>query len=201
MIVRSYRPRDARAVHEICVATGDGGAPANRILAEPALIAYVFADPYLLLQPELALVAEWDGVVVGYVVAALDSEEFFARWQLEWSPRFRLNYPSGPNVDGRRADSQLRAFLHHPRLMLPSELDSYPSHLHMNLVPGARRLGIGQRLLSAAFTALARAGSRGVQLGVQDTNTGAQAFYRAAGMSRLAPDAHAEFRYGRPLRV
>ena len=58
------------------MATGDAGEPADRILRDPDLLAYVFADPYLLFQPELAFVAEIDGIVLGYVVAALDTADF-----------------------------------------------------------------------------------------------------------------------------
>lgn len=199
MIVRSWRPRDAGAVHRICVATGDGGDPVGGILHDPDLIAHVFVDPYVLLQPEMAFVAEDDGVVVGYVVAALDTEEFYARWQLEWAPRFAASRPDIPRADARFADSQLRAFLHRPRLMLPDDLDQYPSHLHINLLPPARRRGVGRALLHAVFDALARAGSPGVQLGVRPSNTGAHAFYRATGMHRLASDERVELRFGRPL--
>lgn len=200
MIVRCWRPRDAEAVHRICVATGDAGARADGILRDPDLIAYVFADPYLLLQPELAFVAESRGVVQGYVVAALHTEEFYARWQLEWAPRFAASHPTRHPVDPRNADSQLRAYLHRPRLMLPADTDRFPSHLHINLLADARRRGIGRRLLDAVFRELARAGSPGVQLGVRADNHGAHAFFRAAGMVPLPSDQHAAVRFARPLR-
>ena len=199
MIVRSWRPRDAEAVHRICVATGDGGEPVHRILRDPDLVAYVFADPYLLLHPELAFVVEGRGAVLGYVVAALHTEEFFARWQLEWAPRFAASHPSARVVNGRDGDSQLRAFLHRPRLMLPADQDRFPSHLHINLVAGARGQGMGKRLLHAVFQQLARAGSPGVQLGVNPANTRAQALYQRTGMVRLPSDTRVEVRYGTPL--
>lgn len=199
MIVRSWRPRDAEAVHRICVDTGDAGDSVRSILADPDLAAYVLVDPYVLLQPELAFVAEDNGVVLGYVVAALDSEEFYARWQLEWSPRFARTHPAERWTDSRNADSQLRAFLHRPRLMLPEDLHRYPSHLHINLIAAARRRGVGRALLRVLFHELERAGSPGVQLGVRSTNTGAHAFYRAVGMHRLASDEQVELRFGRPL--
>jgi len=199
LIVRSWRPRDADAVHRICVATGDAGDPVHPILQDPELVAYVFADPYLLLHPELAFVAESGGRVFGYVVAALHTEEFYARWQLEWAPRFAASHPAGRTTDSRDADSQLRAFLHRPRLLLPPDQGRYPSHLHINLLATARRRGAGRRLLDAVFHQLARAGSPGVQLGVRPDNTGAQRFYQRVGMVRLPSDDRVEVRYGRPL--
>lgn len=171
----------------------------HRILNDPDLAGYLFADPYLMLQPDMAFVAESAGKVLGYVVAALDSEEFYARWQLEWSPRFAASHPASPRIDSRNGDSQLRAFLHRPRLLLPPDLTDYPSHLHISLIAGARGKGVGRRLFGAVFHDLARAGSAGVQLGVQPGNTRAQAFYHAMGMTRLASNARHGVRFGRPL--
>lgn len=200
MRIRSYRPADADAVHRICVATGDAGEPAHRILRDPELMAYVFADPYLLLQPEMAFVVEGRDGILGYVVAALDSAEFFARWQLEWAPRFAASHPASSRPGFHDADGQLSGFLHRPRRMLPGNLDAFPSHLHINLLAGARRRGWGRGLLTTLFGELARAGSRGVQLSVRADNTAAHACYRSAGMVRLAPDGFAAVRFGRPLR-
>lgn len=199
MKIRSWRRRDAEAVRRICLATGDGGDPVHPIMRDPELFAHVFTDPYLLLQPEFAFVAESGGAVLGYVVAALNTEEFYARWQLEWSPRFGASHPASSRPDPRYADSQLRAYLHRPRLLLPRDLDGYPSHLHINLVPAARGRGGGRRLLDTAFAELARAGSPGVQLAVRPSSTGAHAFYRAVGMTRLPSDDQVEIRFGRPL--
>jgi ribosomal protein S18 acetylase RimI-like enzyme len=182
------------------MATADAGEPVSRFLHDQDLVAYVYADPYLLLQPDLAFVAEADGVVLGYAVAALDSEEFYARWQLEWAPRFATSHPADPAVDRSDADSQLRAFLHRPRLLLFDDLDRYPAHLHINLLPGARRQGVGRRLISTVFRELARAGAPGVQLGVRADNTRAHAFYRAMGMMRLPSPPSEAVRFGRPLR-
>lgn len=197
MNVRSWRPPDADAVYRICLATGDSGQPAAGIVRDPELVPLIFAQPYLLLQPEFVFVAEMGGTVVGYVVAAADTTEFYARWQLEWSPRFAASRPV-PR-EARDADGQLREFLHRPRLMLPGRLPDYPSHLHINLLPQARRRGLGRRLLHAVFTELAKSGSPGVQLGVNPRNTGAHEFYRALGMTRLPGDERVEVRFGLPL--
>lgn len=199
MRIRSVRQADAEAVHRICVATGDAGEHSRNILREPRLMAYVFADPYLLLQPELCFVAESAGQVLGYVVTALRSDEFYARWMLEWAPRFAASHPARDVRAAHDADAWLCALLHHPRRMLADDLDHYPSHLHINVLSGARGQGIGKRLLWTAFTELRRAGSPGVQLGVRPTNAAAHAFYRAMGMTRLPLDDSPGIRFGRPL--
>ncbi|SDQ74338.1 GNAT family N-acetyltransferase [Actinopolyspora saharensis] len=206
MIVRGLRPGDEVAVRRICVATGDAGEHARNILREPELMAHVFASPYLLLQPELCFLAESSGQPLGYVVAALDSVEFYRRWEREFSPCFARGHPAPPLGGGwdesaraDDADEQLRLLLHRPRTMLLPDTDVYPSHLHINVLSGARRMGAGKALLRALFDALAAAGSPGVQLGVRATNASAHAFYRAMGMTRLPLDEGPAIRFGRPL--
>ena len=84
--------------------------------------------------------------------------------------------------------------------MLPPDMDRFPSHLHINLLPGARGQGVGRRLMNTVFSALARSGSPGVQLGVRASNTGALAFYRALHMPQLPSADQNAVRFGRPLR-
>lgn len=206
MIVRRCRPGDEVDVRRICVVTGDAGDHSRNILREPELMAHVFASPYLDLHPELCFVAESAGQTLGYVVAALDSVEFYHRWEREFSPRFARSHPAPPLGGGRGepgrvddADEQLRVLLHRPRTMLLPDTDVYPSHLHINVLSGARRMGVGRALLRVLFDTLAAAGSPGVQLGVRATNASAHAFYRAVGMTRLPLDEGPAIRFGCPL--
>ncbi|MGJ7907185.1 GNAT family N-acetyltransferase [Actinopolyspora sp. H202] len=200
MIVRPCRPEDAVAVRRICVATGDAGEHSRHILRDPELMAHVFAGPYLALQPRLCFLAEISGQPLGYVVAALDSTEFYQRWQREWSPAFTASHPlTGSEEHSDEADEHLRLLLHRPLRMLLPDSGSYPSHLHINVLSGARRNGLGAALLRTLFTALEQAGSPGVQLGVRATNAAAHAFYRAMGMTRLPLDDGPAIRFGRPL--
>jgi ribosomal protein S18 acetylase RimI-like enzyme len=52
--------------------------------------------------------------------------------------------------------------------------------------------------MQAVLDELARAGATGVHLGVDEANTGAQAFYERLGFSELAGSPGARF-YGMPL--
>ncbi|WP_192827191.1 GNAT family N-acetyltransferase [Actinopolyspora erythraea] len=194
------RPEDGVAVRRICVATGDAGDHSRHILRDPELIAHVFAGPYLALQPRLCFLAESSGQPLGYVVGALDSVEFYHRWQREWAPAFAADHPLTDTEErSADADAQLRLLLHQPLRMLLPDSETYPSHLHINVLSGARRSGVGAALLRTLFAALERAGSPGVQLGVRATNAAAHAFYRAMGMTRLPLDDGPAIRFGRPL--
>jgi ribosomal protein S18 acetylase RimI-like enzyme len=67
-------------------------------------------------------------------------------------------------------------------------LDEHPSHLHIDLLPEARRQGFGRRLLNRLFAQLEAAGSSGVHLSVSAANQRAIAFYRAMGFDEWPTD-------------
>jgi len=171
--IRPGRGSDADAVARVCRLTAEQGDPQPDDVADPDLVADVYARPYLALEPTTARLLLADGVVVGYVVGALDSTAFYRRWQREWTPR---HLPRRPG-----ADPGLVELLTRPLGALPDGLHDYPSHLHVNLLPWARGGGHGARLLGDFVDGLTRAGSAGVHLRVDPANTAARRFYLRLG--------------------
>jgi len=55
-----------------------------------------FVGPYLELCRDLAFVLEDSHGVCGYVLAALDSKEFYQRFKEEWLPAILKLYPKPP---------------------------------------------------------------------------------------------------------
>jgi ribosomal protein S18 acetylase RimI-like enzyme len=178
--VREYRSADAAALQRICIATGDLGDPGDRLYRDPALLHLVYLDPYLEFEPELAFVAADQDGPAGYVVGTRDTTGFQDRWAAHWSPRFTTSHPDPPSV--RTPDDRLLHRLHHPHGPAPTAItERYPAHLHIDLLPHARRQGIGGRLLALLFAALTQRDAGGVHLGVDERNIGARAFYGALG--------------------
>jgi GNAT superfamily N-acetyltransferase len=171
--IRVAAPSDIEDVAGVCRLTADAGHPQPADVADPELVADVYARPYLVLEPRTARVLLADDVVVGYVVGALDSPSFYRRWQQVWTPT-RLPRPEG-------ADPALVALLARPLIALPDGLRRYPSHLHVNLLPHVRGGGNGAALLAAFMDGLAQAGSTGVHLRVDPANTTARQFYERLG--------------------
>jgi ribosomal protein S18 acetylase RimI-like enzyme len=185
--VRTAGPGDVAAVAAVCRATARGGGPVEPTDPAVDLLPAVYAEPYLHLERASArLLVDESGAVVGYVVAAVDSADLYARWRRDWSPRFAL--PAGPSTEEVR---RLHALLAQPEQMLPcaETLAAHPSHLHIDLLPQARGGGWGRRLLAEALAGLAAAGSPGVHLGVDPANAAAQRFYRRVGFSLSAADS------------
>src|SRR5215211_2274801 len=137
MAIRSYRPGDRAAVYDICLRTGDAGADASHLVSDPELPGHVYAGPYLALCPELAFVLELPGAVAGYVIGALDTRAFVDAYRERWLPRLAGSHPppAGPPATH---EERLLDVLHRPELLLTPSFPEHPSHLHVNLLPGAR---------------------------------------------------------------
>ena len=190
-LLRDTRPGDLDALYRICLATGDSGHDASTLYRDPQLVGHLYAAPYAVLEPELALVAEDDRGVGGYIVGALDTLAFEARLEADWWPDLRRRYADPAGDPAKWKLDEVRAWqIHHPRPPPARITDPYPSHLHINLLPRLQGQGLGKALLDRWLARLAAAGSRGVHLGVSPANHRAIRFYRAYGLE--------EFRFPRP---
>lgn len=180
--IRRFRESDRSDVAEICLKTGDGGADATGMHGSDELLADIFALPYVDFEPELAFVVDTGTRASGYVVATADTRAFVDRYRREWLPAFERKYaqltPSGMLETGL-----------HPERMLIAELDEYPAHLHIDLLPELQGQGMGRMLIRRLLAALQERGVPGVHLGVSPQNTGAVAFYHRLGFRPLPSDA------------
>ncbi|MEG3177699.1 GNAT family N-acetyltransferase [Sphingomonas sp. RB3P16] len=178
-------------MYQIAVQTGDGGADASHSYRDPRLLGHIYAAPYALFAPELALVLEDDRGVGGYIVGALDTQGFEQILEEKWWPALRAAHAAmGDDLIGVTAGDDVHAWrtIHDPHRAPDWLLEHYPSHLHINLLPRVQGGGYGGRLLRA-WTEQARAlGSTGFHLGVSSENTRAVRFYGRQGLTRLLPN-------------
>ena len=75
---------------------------------------------------------------------------------------------------------------HHPERLLIPEVDVYPAHLHIDLLPEAQGSGLGRRLIETERAALAARCVPAVHLTMVDENRGARAFYDRLGFRVLS---------------
>lgn len=185
-IVRPYQSQDLEAVYEICLRTGDSGEDATSLYDDPKALGHLYAGPYVALEPDLAFVLEDGAGVCGYVLGALDTRRFKQAMLERWLPPLQevLPEPSG-DPDSWSATERIYHQIHNPRPNFPAELEPYPSHLHIDLLPRVQGRGHGRRLLETLLATLAEKGSPGVHLGVGAANVRAQGFYRWMGFSEL----------------
>ena len=81
VVIRKFEKRDRKRVREIC-RTADGP------FEDEEIIPILFADYYMDCEPELCLVAEVDGRVVGYILGGTTAK--MKRWMRRVMPRLAL---------------------------------------------------------------------------------------------------------------
>jgi len=192
--VRQLRPSDIDALYAISLATGLAGGDASSLYSDPTLMGHIYSAPYAVLQPDLCLVAEDEAGVAGFVVGTADTSAWETRLEQEWWPRLRRQYPA-PD-EARMAEwshDQRRVFMmHNPKATPPAVVQSYPCHLHLNLLPRLQGSGAGSRMFAAWLPLAATRGIGPMHVGVNRTNTRAVSFWRRVGFIELdIPEARA----------
>ncbi|MBV8391689.1 MAG: GNAT family N-acetyltransferase [Alphaproteobacteria bacterium] len=195
--VRPFRPADLEACYAISLATGFEGGDASHLYRDPRLMGHIYAAPYVLLEPALALVAEDGDGVAGFAVGTTDTAAWEKRLEREWWPSLRRQYadPAAVPADERTPDQRRAFMIHHPAPTPAAVTAGYPAHLHMNLLPRLQRRGVGSRLLNDW---LARARAPATHVGVNRANTAATHFWAARGFHDLDIPAGRTLWMGRP---
>ncbi|MBI1330832.1 MAG: GNAT family N-acetyltransferase [Alphaproteobacteria bacterium] len=182
--VRPYRPEDEDALYRICLETGLAGADATHLYRDPRVIGHVYAGPYGALEPQSCFVAEDEQGVAGYVIGAADTYRFEKRLESEWWPKLRARYPEGSGES--EFDARMIRHFHHPPRTPRKLSESWPAHLHIDLLPRLQGKGMGRHMIDHWLGAMRARGVKGVHLGVGISNARAVRFYRAYGFSEIS---------------
>lgn len=183
--LRTFHAGDESALSDICVRTADAGADARGMLRDDEIWGAVFAVPYAVHDPSLALVvADEDDRPVGYLVATADTETFEDWFASNWWPAFATRWPIEPHA----ADADVLRYAGGRRAGQSPYAAEYPAHLHIDLLPSLQGQGWGRRLIDDAAGRLRARGVEGVHLVAAARNTGAVAFYPRVGFHALPAD-------------
>ena len=187
-VLRAARLSDRAGAYRVCLLTGNHGDDGEPLYGDdPDALGRIFVGPYLAFEPELSLVLEDADGICGYVLGALDSREFYARYESEWRPQLCATFHAPPGDPTRwTAPQRVYAAYHRPDYFCPEPYDQYPSHAHIDLLPRAQGRGHGRRMMQHLLDLLRRRGSPGVHLGVSALNTRARGFYTHLGFRDLA---------------
>jgi ribosomal protein S18 acetylase RimI-like enzyme len=167
--------------------TGDHGKDGEPFYREDRdALGRIFVGPYLSFEPELSFILEDGQGICGYALGTLDSRTFYERYEKEWRPRLcaQFSAPQGDPSEWTRLQ-QVYDWYHHPDYFCPEPYASYPSHLHIDLLPRAQGRGYGRRMIETLLDKLRERGSPGVHLGLSTRNTGAFEFYQKLGFQEL----------------
>jgi ribosomal protein S18 acetylase RimI-like enzyme len=187
LTLRDVRPEDQAGGYYVCLKTGDYGRDGEAFYRDdPDALGRIFVGPYIAFEPDFGLILEDQAGICGYAFGALDSRAFYARYEREWRPRLCAEFPlpAGNPADWTRPQ-QVHSWYHQPDYFCPEPYDSYPSHLHIDLLERAQGRGLGRRMLEEVMRRLRARGSPGAHLGVSGRNPRAFEFYRHLGFREL----------------
>ena len=175
------------AIYRIC---DELGIPDGEQSRAPELLGHVYAGAYVVGPDTRSVVVVDEQGVAGYLLCALDTDEF-ERWrEAEWWPGLRADYP--PIQPGRSAaDQAVVDLIHAPPVASAAIVAEHPAHLHIDLLPRVQGRGIGAELICDLIEDLRRRGIPGLHLDVGSDNLKAIAFYRRLGFVEIgrAPDS------------
>lgn len=193
--IEPFRPEFTNDLYSIALATGDSGSDGAHLYADADLIGHIYAGAYAALEPSLVLLAIDDKGVAGYVLGATETPSWENRLEREWWPKLRVKYPDPGDrpSPGWTQDLCCMYMIHHPARVPSAVSGPYPAHLHMNLLPRARRAGVGSRLLDAWLELIAPLSPPGVHVGVAPNNERGTRFWSRSGFRQLKlPAAQAD---------
>ncbi len=186
--IRAYRPTDLEHLYQICLQTMDYGRDATKLYADGRLPGLCYAAPYLTRDPSLCLVACLDQKPCGYVLGTNDSRAFETWCEANWFPPLRTRYPIPPAEDSS-ADAKLIRLIYRG-YRFEADLEAYPGHLHIDLLPGIQRQGVGTKLIKDFAALLAERDCPALHLGVNLANPGACKFYESIGLRLIRQAAN-----------
>jgi ribosomal protein S18 acetylase RimI-like enzyme len=160
LVIRSYRTSDRDAIRRLCCQTGFLGQPIDPVYQDHELFADFLTTYYTDHEPESSFVLELEGQICGYLLGSrrpLLNQLYAFQQNLVLGFRALLRY--------RRYNARSRRFvrwvLSHAWREVPAAPRRVP-HLHINLLPEARKMSTARALMSAYLSYLYRCGEKHV---------------------------------------
>lgn len=187
--IRPYSPADRAAVRAIAHSTGYMGEPAGWLWRDTESFADLTTGWYTDFEPESALVVttEPGDDVVGYLLGCVDSRRkpALSRTIARHAVGRALLLRPGTAGTLWKGAADIARELGHGREVpdVAYHDESFPSHLHIDLLPVARGGGVGRRLVTGFLERAAAAGSPGCHIETIAENKPAIAFFERLGFA------------------
>ncbi|MDR3217159.1 MAG: GNAT family N-acetyltransferase [Clostridiaceae bacterium] len=164
--VRKYREADKENLQKICIATGPGIKNERHRLSQLALYCDYFAD----CEPEnIFIAADEADNAVGYILCCTNFAGFKTAMKKHYF-KFTCRYDI------------VKWLMCRAELIMDEKLfKDYGAFLHIDILDGYQRAGVGTRLMDALLALLLEKGIKGVTLGVGSDNVKGVSFYKKYG--------------------
>lgn len=179
--IRLFKPSDRPEVRALCHRTGYMGEPATFFWRHEESFADIWTAYYTDQEPESLFVAVLDNQVVGYLSGCEDSRLTPSTTKAVVRSVVRHALLFRPGTAGFLWRELVNSVYQRGTPSVELDDPRWPSHLHINLAPEARRFGVGRSLMKAWFERLAQVGSPGCHLCTWFENTHAIRFFEHMG--------------------
>jgi ribosomal protein S18 acetylase RimI-like enzyme len=168
--VRPYQDKDYEACVNICKATSS----LKRTEKWDKILITLYCDYYVKEEPQNCFVAvnEKDEAI-GYIICAEDYNKFKKTFKEKYFPILR-------KISIIQVLEQ--SFVHAYDNKIAKD---YPAHLHIDILDGYQRMGVGSNLMNTLINHLKAKGIKGVHLGCGAKNEKGCSFYKKYGFTLL----------------
>ena len=190
-IIRRAVLSDIPYYYEIVLKNGNDGNDATDFFCNPYLLGHYYAAPYLLFKDGICFTVEHEYKPQGYILSVPDTKEFYRWMEEEWLPPLRKRFPGPfpPEIIRSENERKVLTYIHECHFPVNAGdwywIKDYPAHLHIDLLPGLQRKGLGSTLMHLLFDELSKISVSGIFLGVGIPNTNAIAFYKQLGFMQI----------------
>lgn len=188
LLVRQYQPQDRQALQMIGADTAFFGAPIEAFLDDRRVFMDAFYSYYTDYEPQHAWVACEDERVVGFLTGCTNTGIHDRIMGQKIIPRVFWKWVRGFYHTGKKTARYAWAILGAEiRGEIPgADHTKYPAHLHINLLPAWRGVGLGRKLIEAYIQQLEALQVPGVYLQTTTMNGAAIKLYEKVGFHLLA---------------
>jgi len=203
LVIRPFQLADRQSIFRIGADTAFFGAPIEAYMEDRNAFLDAFYAYYTDLEPEHTWVACADGDVVGFLAGCVDTRVHNQRLLRVIIPRLTGNLLRGKYHFGKRSlhyfGGMLGGLLR--REFTQVDLDTYPAHLHINVVSAWRGYKLGQQLMEVYLRQLRKLGITGVYLDTTSLNEVACRLYVKMGFGLLdaRPERYWAKWFGHPV--
>lgn len=171
IIVRSYEEKDKEAFRNICIKTAQGFKVQTDSQRE--LLCLLFNDYYTENEQATCFAASVNGQAIGYIIAARDFAKYREIFNSNYMPRIKKL-------------SLIQWLFRKIGLCYEKKVSKeYPAHLHIDILDGYQRMGLGHKLMNALLIKLRELKVSGVCLFVGAKNEKGIKFYKKYGFSEV----------------
>lgn len=170
MEIRKYKEKDKENLRHICIAT----AVPTKNEKEKELLTLMYNDYFTEQESENIFVATNENDdAIGYILGCVDFKKFKNDMKKIYLPKiWKL--------------SKVKWILMNLEFLFQNKLSKkYPAFLHIDILDGYQRMGLGHKLMDALLSHLKEIGSTGVMLGVGSGNEKGISFYKKYGFHEI----------------